>query len=182
MRINLLPTDRPTKSVIKADKNQQTTKPAHSGTLDYPADNTQMIDKKQGNALIYICLGLFLLGSLVFLLNKYFDYDLSKGELLSLKEQVTEYRSRLANIQKQKMVASQLEKQQPEWVTVIYPYRPWLAVLSGLASALPEEAWLTGIEGTNEGGIIVKGRSLTFLAVGDFIKNLQRNTLLIILN
>jgi len=136
-----------------------------------------MIDKKQGNALIYICLGLFLLGSLVFLLNKYFDYDLSKGELLSLKEQVTEYRSRLANIQKQKMVASQLEKQQPEWVTVIYPYRPWLAVLSGLASALPEEAWLTGIEGTNEGGIIVKGRSLTFLAVGDFIKNLQRNTL-----
>ena len=176
VRINLLPADRPIKPAINAVKTKKTTKPDQPGVFDNPAGNTQMADKKN-NVLIYFFMGLLLLGSLVFLLSTFFDYDLSKGELVSLTEQVTEYRNRLANARKLKLAASQIENQQPEWVMVTRRYRPWPAIFNGLTSALPEAAWLTGIEGTNEGGIIVKGRSLTFMAVADFIKNLQGNTI-----
>jgi Tfp pilus assembly protein PilN len=132
---------------------------------------------KSSNILIYICWAIFLLGSLVFLLGEYFDYDLSKGELLSLTEQVAEYQRCLSNEKDLKIQNQGIQTRESELALINHLYQPWLAILNGLASALPEDAWLIEIKGTSQGNLMVNGRSLTFIAVGEYIKNLQGITL-----
>ncbi len=125
------------------------------------------------NILIYICWAVFLLGSLVFVLGEYFDYDLAKGELLSLDNQIAEYRTYLDKEEAAKV--RNLEIRQPDLrlAFLTHLYQPWLAVFNDLASVLPEDLWLTGIEGTSQGKLTVNGRSLTYNAVGDYVSNLE---------
>lgn len=181
MRINLLPAERSTKpSVVKPSKR----KPADSAadklniTKDGPAD-IGGAGKKRSSALLYICWGIFLLGSLIFLIGEYFEYDPAIVELTSLREQVAQYCNDLAKERKIQKLEQKITSQQSELAFITHMYRPWLAIINGLASVLPEEVWLTGVEGSNAGNITVECRSLTITAAQDYIRNLQGNTLFI---
>ncbi len=128
---------------------------------------------KPGSIIIYIFCAVFLLGSLVFLLDEYFDYDLSKGELLSLEEQVAEHRKLLTNERNLQIQNREVQTRESELALINHLYQPWPAILNYLASALPESAWLIEIKGTSHENLSITGRSLTFKAVAEYIKNLQ---------
>lgn len=146
MRINLLPGAHPTKAPSKLRKTK---------------------------ILIYICWAIFLLGSLIFLLGEYFDYDLSKGELFGLKEQVAEIQKHLTNEKDLEIQNRKIQTRESELALITHLYQPWPAIINDLASTLPEDVWLTKINGTNQGDLTVYGRSLTFTSAGEYIKNLQ---------
>lgn len=178
MRINLLPEERKAKPATKPARQKLNDSKAHkTGVIKDRLTGIQITEKRRSNALIYICWGVFLLSSLIFLMGEYFEYDPAIGELASLKEQVIQYREDLAKEQQIQKPESKIDSLPPELAFITHMYRPWLAIINGLASALPEEAWLTGIEGAGEVDITVKCRSLTVMAAQDYIRNLQGNTL-----
>lgn len=179
-RINLLPAERSTKpsvSVKPAKRKPKEVKAKESGIIENQSAEPRITAKKRNNILIYICWGVFLLGSLIFLLGEYFEYDPAIVELTSLSGQVAQYREDLATERQTQKTESKVENLQPELALITHMYRPWPAVINGLALALPEEVWLTGIEGANEGGINIQCRSLTVTAAQEYIRNLQSNTL-----
>lgn len=180
MRINLLPVERSSKPSVKPVKRKpmdfKTDKP---GIIENQSAEPRITEKKRNNALIYICWGVFLLGSLMFLLGEYSEYDPVIGELTNLNEQVAQYRADLIRERQIQKPEPKIDNRHPQLALIAHMYRPWLAVINGLASGLPEEVWLTGIEGASEGGITVKCRSLTVTAAQDYIRNLQANTLFI---
>jgi Tfp pilus assembly protein PilN len=180
LRINLLPVERsakPSVSVKPAKRKMAESKAERSEIIENESVNPRITAKKRSNVLIYICWGVFLLGSLVFLLGEYSEYDPAIVELTSLSEQVAQYREDLAAERQAQKIEPKIDNRQPELALIAHMYQPWLAVINGLASALPEEVWLTGIEGANEDSIHVKCRSLTVTAAQDYIRNLQSNTL-----
>jgi len=178
LRINLLPAHCSTKASVKPSKRKSTDATAfHTKNIVNQPPEAQHLEKKRSNALIYICWGILLLGSLIFLMAEYSVYDPAIGELISLKEQVNQYREDLDKKQQTLKNASKTDNRTPELAWIAHLYRPWLAIINGLSAALPEEVWLTGVEGGNEGGITVKCRSLTVTAAQDFIRNLEGSPL-----
>lgn len=177
-RINLLPVERPAKSPVKPAKRKpvisQSEKPL--AVNNHPVV-TGKLDKKWNNALIYIGMGVLLLGSLVFLLGEYSEYDPAVVELTSLNEQVVQYRQDLAKERQNQTTKPKIDNRQQEIALITHMYRPWPAIINGLATALPEEVWWTGIEGVTEGIINIQCRSLTLTAAQEYIRNLQGNTL-----
>jgi type IV pilus assembly protein PilM len=177
-RINLLPVERQAKPAVKTAKRTPKVSTAVKPELvDKQPTVTHNSIKKPSYAWIYVILGIFLLGSLIFLLGEYTEYDPALVELTSVHEQWDQYRLDVAKEKQTQKTAPPTVNPQPELALMTHMYRPWLAVIQSLASALPEEVWLTGIEGANEGGIHIKCRSLTVTAAQDYIRNLQGNTL-----
>ena len=171
MRINLLPIQHPKESQVKL-KNSL---PKQDNQEVVPLETSKPNYFGINSTLIYICWGIFLLGSFIFLLGEYFNYDLAKGELISLGEQLTEYRGYLtAETEKEQKIQNQLiMQQQAELAAISHLYRPWLAIFNGFASSLPEDVWLTGVHGASQGSIIINGHSTSQTAISDYIKKLQ---------
>lgn len=127
--------------------------------------------------LLILCWAFLLLGALVFLGGEFFDYDLSRGELLGVEAQLAEFQGQLHQERDFRILSKDIEQRQAEVNRVSDLYHPWLNFLTETAQALPDDLWLTGFKGTPRGGVTISGNTVRFTAIGELMKRLRETAL-----
>jgi Tfp pilus assembly protein PilN len=117
---------------------------------------------------VFLVIGVCIMGG-----NEFIKYQSLNTTTTQLQEQLKNYQQSLVEFQKFETLKEQIDKKHQEIDKIAVLYQPMPTVIKAIASAVPDNLWLTKFNIATDGKVTIEGQAMLFSLVGDFLNNLN---------
>jgi Tfp pilus assembly protein PilN len=127
-----------------------------------------------GSLVLLMAIGLLVVGAWVMAGIAFFSHQSLAGQSAQLAEQIRDYQSQLAEARQKEALFAEVEKLRQDVEQMRGLYQEPSLILRRIASAMPDDVWMTDLAVNAGGGVQIGGGSVVFPQLGTFLDRLNQ--------